>query len=100
LGERGILEALDARRILRWADHNEKKTIFAALVVLVATMSLLPYPGTPFIPEMKEGTISPNADRAPNISMDESIKMEMEAHRLIRDLPGVQSIVSRLGRGE
>jgi len=34
------------------------------------------------------------------VSLDESIQMEMEAHRLIQDLPGVRNIVSRLGRGE
>lgn len=86
--------------LLRWATHNEKKAVAAALVLFVATMSLFPYLGTSFIPEMKEGTISPNADRVPNISLDESIKMEMAAHRMIKDLPGIQSVVSRLGRGE
>ncbi len=86
--------------VLRWATHNEKKTVGVALVLFVATMSLFPYLGTSFIPEMKEGTISPNADRAPNISLDESIKMEMEAHRLVKDLKGVSGVVSRLGRGE
>jgi cobalt-zinc-cadmium resistance protein CzcA len=85
---------------LRWATHNEKKTVAIALVLFAATVSLFPYLGTSFIPEMQEGTISPNADRAPNISLEESVKMEMEAHKLIGDVPGVRSIVSRLGRGE
>ncbi len=44
-------------------------------------MSLFPLLGTSFIPELKEGTISPNMDRVPNIGLDESIKMEMEAIR-------------------
>jgi cobalt-zinc-cadmium resistance protein CzcA len=39
-------------------------------------------------------------DRVPNISLDESIRMEAEAMRLIRELPGVEYVVSRLGRGE
>jgi cobalt-zinc-cadmium resistance protein CzcA len=86
--------------MLGWATHNEKKTIAFALIMFGATMSLFPYLGTSFIPEMKEGTISPNADRVPNISLDESVQMEMEAHRLIQDLPGIRNIVSRLGRGE
>ena len=86
--------------LLSWACHNEKKTILAAVGLFAATMSLFPYLGTSFIPEMKEGTISPNADRVPNISLDESIRMEMQAHRLVRPVPGVQYVVSRLGRGE
>ncbi|MBL8230168.1 MAG: efflux RND transporter permease subunit [Bryobacterales bacterium] len=86
--------------VLRWACHNEKKTIAAALILFALTMSLFPYLGTSFIPEMKEGTVSPNADRVPNISLDESIKMEMQAHRLVKTVPGIQYVVSRLGRGE
>lgn len=86
--------------ILSWATQNEKKTITAAVVLFLATMSLFPYLGTSFIPELKEGTISPNADRVPNISLDESIKMELEAHQLIKTVPGIKYVVSRLGRGE
>lgn len=86
--------------VLRWATHNEKKTIAAALVLFAASMALFPFLGTSFIPELKEGTISPNMDRAPNISLDESIRMEMEAIRMINRVPGVKHVVSRLGRGE
>jgi len=39
-------------------------------------------------------------DRVPNISLDESIKMESEAMKRIKKLPGVDYVVSRLGRGE
>ena len=49
---------------------------------------------------MKEGSISPAMDRVPNISIDESIRMEMEAMRLALEVPGVKGGVSRLGRGE
>lgn len=86
--------------LLNATTSNPKMTIVASLVLLVGTMSLFPYLGTSFIPEMKEGIVSPNADRAPNISLDESIKMEFQAQNLIKDLPGVKSVVSRLGRGE
>src|SRR5262245_31716347 len=86
--------------ILRWAVHNEKKTIAAALAMFFAAMSLFPYLGTSFIPELKEGTISPNMDRVPNIALDESIKMEMEAMNRLKSVKGVKHLVSRLGRGE
>ncbi len=87
-------------RLLAWALANEKKTIGSALALFVVTLAVLPFLGTAFIPEMKEGSISPTIDRVPNISMDESIRMEMEAMRLALEVPGVKSGVSRLGRGE
>jgi cobalt-zinc-cadmium resistance protein CzcA len=85
---------------LHWALANERKTILAAVAAFGAAVALVPFLGTSFIPEMKEGSVSPNIDRVPNISLEESLKMEMEAMRLIRDVPGVKTVVSRLGRGE
>jgi cobalt-zinc-cadmium resistance protein CzcA len=85
---------------LHWALANERKTILAAVALFAGSVALLPFLGTSFIPEMKEGSLSPNIDRVPNISLEESLKMETEALRLIRDVPGVKSVVSRLGRGE
>jgi cobalt-zinc-cadmium resistance protein CzcA len=61
---------------------------------------MIPLLGTSFIPEMKEGSLVPNVIRAPNIALEESLELEMQAMRLIREVPGVKSAVSGLGRGE
>jgi len=86
--------------ILNWSLRHSAISIISVLLVFGASVSLIPYLGTSFIPEMKEGTISPNFDRVPAISLDESIKMEFEGNRRIRTVPGIKSVVSRLGRGE
>ena len=87
-------------RLLEQAMGNQKKTVIAAVGVFVGTLALLPFLGTAFIPEMKEGSVVPGINRVPNISLDESIKMEMEAMRLVMQVPGVKSAVSGVGRGE
>jgi heavy metal efflux system protein len=87
-------------RALTWALRNKIKSVAAVVVLFVVSLCLFPFLGTAFIPEMQEGTLGPNADRVPNISLDESIKMEMHMQQLMRDLPGVETVVSRLGRGE
>jgi len=87
-------------RILAWAMQNRIKSVLAVVVLLALSVGLFPLLGTAFIPEMQEGTLGPNADRVPNISLDESIKMELQMQRLMRDIPGVEGVVSRLGRGE
>lgn len=86
--------------MLTWATRNEFKTVGLALLAFAGCMSLFPYLGTSFIPELREGTISPNMDRVPDISLEESIKMEMEAIKKVQDVKGVAYVVSRLGRGE
>jgi cobalt-zinc-cadmium resistance protein CzcA len=86
--------------ILQRAVARPGATLAAALVALAASLSLLPWLGTSFIPEMKEGALVPGINRVPNISLEESIDMEMEAMRLIMQVPGVKSAVSGIGRGE
>jgi cobalt-zinc-cadmium resistance protein CzcA len=39
----------------------------------------------------------PGINRVPNISLDESIRIEMEAMRLVMQVPGVKSAVSGVG---
>ncbi|MFM1955983.1 MAG: Cation efflux system protein CzcA [Pseudomonadota bacterium] len=87
-------------KLLNLALLNEKRTIMTAIGVFLVALLILPLLGTSFIPEMKEGSIVPNIIRVPNISIDESIKMENEAAKIISKLPGVKSVVSALGRGE
>ncbi len=88
-------------KALNWVIFNEKKTITFSALLFVATIALFPFLGTSFIPEMKEGSIVPGINRVPNISLEESIKMENTAMKLIMEqVPGVKSAVSGLGRGE
>ncbi len=87
-------------KMLHWALGNEKKTVISAVAALGLTLCTLPFLGTAFIPEMKEGSVVPGIIRVPNISLDESIKMDMEAMRLVMEVPGVKLAVSGVGRGE
>src|SRR5262249_3553138 len=73
-------------KVLNWAFHHPKVVITSSIVAFAGAMMLVPLLGTSFIPELQEGTISPNMDRVPNIALDESIKMEMEAIHKIRKL--------------
>jgi cobalt-zinc-cadmium resistance protein CzcA len=86
--------------LLDWALGHERTVIGAAAGLLALTLGLFGMLGTSFIPEMKEGSLVPNIIRVPNISLDESIKMEMEAMKLVSEVPGVKSAISGLGRGE
>ncbi len=87
-------------KLLGWAVVNQKKVTFAALALFVGSLSLFPFLGTSFIPIMQEGSITPQIIRVPNISLEESIRMEMEAMKAVSETSGVKMVVSKLGRGE
>jgi len=87
-------------KLLDMALQHGKLVVLVAAGLFAGTIAILPFLGSSFIPEMKEGSIVPGINRTPNISLDESIKMESAAMRMIMDIPGVLSAVSGLGRGE
>lgn len=87
-------------RLLDWALAHEKKTVLTAVGAFLLALALVPLLGSAFIPEMKEGSVVPGINRVPNISLDESIRMENQAMKLVMEVPGVKSAVSGVGRGE
>lgn len=97
-----IIAALKSRylRILNRALGNQKATMMIALGLLSLAFVLFPLLGKSFIPIMKEGSITPVIIRVPSISLEEAIKLETEAMKLIAAVPGVKFVVSKLGRGE
>jgi cobalt-zinc-cadmium resistance protein CzcA len=87
-------------RWLHWCLANPKLVVKRSLVGLVASIIGFALLGKAFIPVMQEGSITPVIVRAPNISLDESIKLEFEAIKRIMTIPDVKMAVSRLGKGE
>ena len=86
--------------VLHVALGAEKKTITIAVALLLGSLSLFPLLGKSFIPTMKEGNIVPQIIRVPSIALDESLKVEYEAMKIVSQVPGVKSVVAKLGRGE
>jgi cobalt-zinc-cadmium resistance protein CzcA len=87
-------------RWLHWSLENPKLVVKRSFIALGLSLVAFVFLGKAFIPVMQEGSITPVIVRAPNISLDESIKLEFEAIKRIMTIPGVEMVVSRLGKGE
>ncbi|MGV1046434.1 MULTISPECIES: efflux RND transporter permease subunit [unclassified Limnohabitans] len=87
-------------RLLDAATAQNRLTLGVAVALLVGSLALFPLLGKSFMPTMKEGALTPQINRVPSISLDESIRMEMAAMKTIAEVPGVRMVVSKLGRGE
>ena len=85
---------LDAALGLPWV------TVAAAMALLAAAVGLFPLLGKSFMPIMKEGALTPQINRVPSISLEESLRIEMDAMKRIAAVPGVKMVVSKVGRGE
>jgi cobalt-zinc-cadmium resistance protein CzcA len=87
-------------RLLDWTMLHRPRVVLIAVALFATSLGLLPLLGTSFIPEMREGSIVPGILRAPNVSLEESIRIETEAMQRVMTLPGVKTVVSGVGRGE
>ncbi len=87
-------------RVFDLAMSNQKNTMIIAISSLMVAFALFPLLGKSFIPIMKEGATTPVIIRAPSISLEEAIKLETEAMKIIAAVPGVKFVVSKLGRGD
>jgi cobalt-zinc-cadmium resistance protein CzcA len=85
---------------LHWCLENPSLVVKRALIALGVSLFGFILLGKSFIPVMQEGSITPVIVRAPNISLEESIKLEFEALKRIMTIDGVEKVVSKLGRGE
>ncbi len=86
--------------LLDGATRSHRITMAASVGLLLGSLALFPLLGKSFMPTMKEGALTPQINRVPSISLDESIRMEMAAMKEVAKVPGVRMVVSKLGRGE
>ncbi len=93
--KRGYLPLLGLALRRRWT------TILVAAGILAASLLLVPYVGTEFLPPLDEGAIAVNVVRLPSASLEGSIAVgtEME-RRLLEKFPEVETVVTKTGRAE
>lgn len=94
-----IIKAAYLNLLHKALDHR-RQVVMVAMAVFAGVIAILPLLGTSFMPEMKEGSIVPNITRVPNISLEESVAVEKQAMKLIMEVPGVEKVVTGIGRGE
>ncbi len=87
-------------RMLDWSVGHEKSVVAIAVGLLLAAGAAFPFLGTAFVPVMQEGSVTPQIVRVPSVSLEESMRTEFEAMKLVSQVPGVKMAVSTLGRGE
>jgi len=86
--------------ILRWSLVNPWKIIFPSIALVVISLFVASKMGTEFIPSLDEGDIAIQALRAPGTSLSESVKMQGEVERALKQFPEVEEVVARIGTAE
>jgi cobalt-zinc-cadmium resistance protein CzcA len=81
-------------------QKHRKKVFMITFLVFISGVSLIPFMGREYIPYLEEGTLHLRATFDPNISLKETISMTNSIEKVLRDIPEVTGVLSRIGRGE
>jgi cobalt-zinc-cadmium resistance protein CzcA len=85
---------------LRWALRHKKTAVAGVSVILVASLALVPFLGTEFIPILDEGSLTPQVLRLPSISLPQSVAIENVVQQTLMEFPEVVTMVSKIGTAE
>ncbi|NQT19829.1 MAG: efflux RND transporter permease subunit [Planctomycetes bacterium] len=88
------------RPMLTWSVRHKSIVIALALMAFAASVGVLPFVGTEFIPTLEEGSILIGVAMAPSISLEKATETVMTLERRIVKHEEVKETVSRIGRPE
>ena len=97
-----IMQPLDRlyRSMLDKALRFRRRVVVIALLLFVGSLSLVPFLGTEFVPELEEGTLNIRVTLAPSSSLKTSIKVASKLEQQLMTFPEVLYVSSRAGRAE
>lgn len=98
-------------KLVRWLKNIDRKLLEKSLrhpnivfsisiALFLASLALIPFMGSDFLPKFNEGTATINILAQPGISLEESNKKGTQAEELILSIPEVKSVARRTGRAE
>jgi cobalt-zinc-cadmium resistance protein CzcA len=74
--------------------------LIVAVLALAGSFALVPRIGTEFLPALDEGSIAVQTFRIPSISLTQSLALQTEAEKLLKQFPEVIDVVSKTGRAD
>jgi cobalt-zinc-cadmium resistance protein CzcA len=86
--------------VIGWALDHGKLVVVSAVAVLALSLFGATKLGTEFLPELNEGSIWLNATLEPTVSISEATAQVRRIRDIVRSVPEVRSVISKLGRPE
>ena len=87
-------------KVLHWGLTHSKPVITVSAIIIFASIAIVPFFGTEFLPPFNEGSFTINLSAAPGTSLEESNKIGTMAEKLMMKVPEVEYVSRRTGRAE
>ncbi|MHC1758035.1 MAG: efflux RND transporter permease subunit [Negativicutes bacterium] len=86
--------------LLKSAISHRKLMMGFSVLIMVASLSLFPFIGTEFMPELQEGSILVMPTMLPSVSLTEAVEAAKRMDKIIMEIPEVEMSVGKVGRAE
>lgn len=86
--------------VVQWTLRHRSLVLIGSIVIVLCSLTLIPFVGREFIPLLEEGALTPQVVRLPSVALDDSIEVEKQAQKVMLEFPEVKMVVSRIGRAE
>jgi len=77
-----------------------RRVAIGAVILFIASLALVPFLGTEFVPELEEGTLNIRVTLAPSSSLSTSLNVASKLEEQLMTFPEVLYVSSRAGRSE
>lgn len=88
------------RRTLTWLHGRHAVVLGGAGIFFLASLALVPFLGSEFVPELEEGSLNVRATLAPSSSLENSLAVAKKLEEKLLAFPEVTYATSRVGRPE
>ena len=89
------------KKFLERVINKKLAAIIVSVILLIASLSLIPFMGTEFLPELDEGSILVEQVRMPSVTLKESVQnANWLAGILVKEIPEIQTVVPKTGRSD
>ena len=88
------------KNILTKSLARPKAIVIGVVILFLLSLTLLPFLGTEFVPELEEGTMNIRATLAPSASLETALEVATKLEQQVMTFPEVVYASSRIGRPE
>ena len=83
-----------------WCRDRRKRVFWVTGTTLGLGLIFLPFMGREYMPDLSEGTLQLEVIMNANVSLENSVAMGMEIENRLMAVPGVDGVLTRIGRGD
>jgi len=86
--------------LLSWSLAHKRVVVSSAAALLAISLSLFPFLGKEFMPQLQEGSIMWRVTSIPSASLEQSIQVSKEIQNALNEFPEVNTTLAMIGRAE